>query len=105
MASAIKKCRVCGKEYEACRSANRSAGVFRWQEVACSPECGAVYLQKVEESRGHTAPKRERRRKAIEYIPVECPPTEEILKDIEELEVEIHKNLVELRKMLEENDD
>ena len=28
-----------------------------------------------------------------------------ILKDIEELEVEIHKNLVELRKMLEENDD
>ena len=71
MASAIKKCRVCGKEYEACRSANRSAGVFRWQEVACSPECGAVYLQKVEESRGHTAPKRERRRKAIEYIPVE----------------------------------
>ena len=71
MASAIKKCRVCGKEYEACSSANRSAGVFRWQEVACSPECGAVYLQKVEESRGHTAPKRERRRKAIEHIPVE----------------------------------
>lgn len=35
----------------------------------------------------------------------EYPPTEEILKDIEELEVEIHKNLVELRKMLEENDD
>ena len=29
----------------------------------------------------------------IEYIP-EYPPTEEILKDIEELEVEIHKNLV-----------
>lgn len=31
--------------------------------------------------------------KEIEYIPVEYP-TEEILKDIEELEVEIHKNLV-----------
>ena len=43
--------------------------------------------------------------KEIEYIPVEYPSTEEILKDIEELEVEIHKNLVELRKMLEENDD
>ena len=43
--------------------------------------------------------------KEIEYIPVEYPPTEEILKDMEELEVEIHKNLVELRKMLEENDD
>lgn len=71
MASAIKKCRVCGKEYEACRSANRSAGVFRWQEVACSPECGAVYFQKIEESRGYTVPKRERRRKAVEHIPVE----------------------------------
>ena len=43
--------------------------------------------------------------KEVEYIPVEYPPTEEILKDIEELEVEIRKNLVELRKMLEENDD
>lgn len=52
MASTVKKCRVCGKEYEACRSANRAAGVFRWQEVACSPECGAIYLQRVEESRG-----------------------------------------------------
>lgn len=52
MASAIKKCRVCGKEYEACRSANRVAGVFRWQEVACSPECGSIYLKRINESRG-----------------------------------------------------
>ena len=52
MASAIKVCRVCGGEYEACRSTNRSAGVFRWQEVACSPECGAAYLEKINESRG-----------------------------------------------------
>jgi hypothetical protein len=51
MASAMKKCRICGKAYEACRSANRTAVVFRWQEVACSPECGAMYLQKINESR------------------------------------------------------
>lgn len=51
MASAIKVCRICGKEYEACRSANRTAGVFRWQEVACSPECGTAYLEKINESR------------------------------------------------------
>lgn len=55
MASAIKICRICGKEYEACRSANRSADVFRWQEVACSPECGAAYLKKINESRGLAA--------------------------------------------------
>lgn len=51
MATATKICRVCGKEYEACRSANRAAGVFRWQEVACSPECGRIYLQQIQDSR------------------------------------------------------
>lgn len=51
MVSAIKVCRVCGKEYESCRSANRNAGVFRWQEVACSPECGAIYLDRINKSR------------------------------------------------------
>lgn len=57
MASVKKICRVCGREYEACRSANRTAGVFRWQEVACSPECGMVYLEQIKESRNHTAQK------------------------------------------------
>lgn len=51
-----KVCRVCGKEYEACRSAKTVAGVFRWQEVACSPECGAEYLAKVREARGEISP-------------------------------------------------
>jgi hypothetical protein len=56
MAKAWKTCRVCGKEYEACRSMDRAAGVFRWQEVACSPECGAVYLQQIQASRGTAQP-------------------------------------------------
>ena len=51
MATAIKKCRVCGKPYEACHTVRHIAGVFRWQEVACSPECGSIYLAKIEESR------------------------------------------------------
>ena len=51
MATAIMKCRVCGKAYEACHTLKRIAGVFRWQEVACSPECGSVYLAKIEASR------------------------------------------------------
>lgn len=51
MANTKKTCRVCGKEYEACHSANMPAGVFRWQEVACSPECGEVYMQCVLEAR------------------------------------------------------
>lgn len=70
MASASKVCRVCGKEYEACRSANRNAGVFRWQEVACSPECGTAYLEKINESRNlAAAPKRTARKKEpLQYM-------------------------------------
>lgn len=69
MASAIKKCRVCGKEYEACRSANTVVGVFRWQEVACSPECGMIYLQQVNESRGVSEPqKKNKQKKRTELI-------------------------------------
>ena len=51
MAAATKKCRVCGKTYEVCLAALRNTGVFRWQEVACSPECGSIYLAAIENSR------------------------------------------------------
>lgn len=51
MPKVMKICRVCGKSYEACRTVNKAPGVFRWQEVACSPECGAIYLQKVNDAR------------------------------------------------------
>lgn len=54
MATAMMKCRVCGNEYEACHTLKRIAGVFRWQEVACSPECGSIYLAKIEASRAVT---------------------------------------------------
>lgn len=48
--SSLAKCRVCGKEYKPCRSVVAD-GVFRWQAVSCSPECGAKYLRLIEESR------------------------------------------------------
>lgn len=51
MATATLECRVCGKEYEACRNAKRVDGVFRWQDVACSPEHGATYLDLIRKSR------------------------------------------------------
>ena len=74
MASAMKKCRVCGKEYEACRSANRVAGVFRWQEVACSPECGSIYLKRINESRGVVEPVRKVKHKR-EQVTEEVKPS------------------------------
>lgn len=54
MATAIMKCRVCGKEYEGCRTAKKVDGVFRWKEVACTPECGAIYLDRIRKSRAKT---------------------------------------------------
>ena len=54
MATAILKCRVCGKEYEGCRTAKKVDGVFRWKEVSCSPECGAIYLDRIRKSRAKT---------------------------------------------------
>lgn len=47
-----RKCRVCGKEYEACRTTKNASGGFNWREVACSPECGERYLCSVMEARG-----------------------------------------------------
>lgn len=91
MATAVKRCRVCGKEYEACRSANRAAGVFRWQEVACSPECGSIYLQQINESRGIVdARKKNKHKKPVVAVPVvsELQVAEEILPDEAPAEIE-----------------
>lgn len=60
MPKAVKVCRVCGKQYEACRTAKKNIGVFQWQDVACSPECGAEYLRRVNEAR-NPAPKVEKK--------------------------------------------
>lgn len=81
MAAVKKQCRVCGKEYEACRSLNRTVGVFRWQEVACSPECGSIYLQQINVSRAQaeapaeTVKRGKRRAVAVD----EAAPAEEIV--------------------------
>jgi len=49
----VKKiCKACGKEYEACHTPNPNQ-VFRWFDIACSRECAAEYLRRVEESRSH----------------------------------------------------
>lgn len=51
MPKRTKVCRVCGKTYESCRSIKPGSGVFNWREMCCSPECGQIYFQRVEEAR------------------------------------------------------
>ncbi len=52
MAIITKTCKICGKKYEGCTNAEKYDGVFRYQTVACSPECGAIYLAQIMKSRG-----------------------------------------------------
>lgn len=52
MPKATKVCRVCGNEYEYCHTVRSVAGIFRWQDVACSPDCGIKYLERIRASRG-----------------------------------------------------
>lgn len=49
----IRKCKVCGKEYEYCHTL-RSNTIFRWQDVACCIEHGTEYFAKVAASRGES---------------------------------------------------
>lgn len=50
MAKGFRKCKVCGKEYEYCWT-ERPSTVFRWQDVACCEEHGAIYLKRVLDAR------------------------------------------------------
>lgn len=84
MPDVLKQCRVCGKMYKACRTANIPDGVFRWQDVACSPECGSVYLQRINESRGLAdTKKKDRQKKSVHSVEAEIV-TENIHDDISE---------------------
>lgn len=51
MSKATKICKVCGKEYEYCHTQRKVPGVFRYQDVACCPEHGSIYLSRVIASR------------------------------------------------------
>ena len=48
-----RRCKVCGREYDYCKT-QLSADIFRWQDVACSKEHGALYFARIAESRGET---------------------------------------------------
>lgn len=63
MEKGTRICKICGVEYPYCRT-NRPSEVFRWQDVACCPEHGAMYFDKILESRGEKI--------AEDMEPVEC---------------------------------
>lgn len=44
-------CRVCGKSFVPCNKTSSALGAFNYHAVACSPECGAEYLRRVQTAR------------------------------------------------------
>ena len=44
-------CRVCGKQFVPCNKSSASLGAFNYHSIACSSECGAEYLRRVQEAR------------------------------------------------------
>lgn len=52
IAKVTRICKTCGKEYETCPNARDLNNPYRWQDVACSPECGAKYFYEVLVARG-----------------------------------------------------
>lgn len=51
MADRAIPCRVCGKLFVPCNKSSNALGAFNYREVACSPECGAEYLRRVQAAR------------------------------------------------------
>lgn len=49
--SELLKCKICGKEYDACRTKRSASVSYRWFDVACCEEHGAEYLRQILESR------------------------------------------------------
>lgn len=84
MSKTIFTCRVCGKEYEACRTFKKDTSVFHWRNVACCPEHGAIYLEQIRASRAH---KEEVTTEAVSPITLEL--------SVSELSVDIDDGFVE----------
>lgn len=60
----IRYCKNCGKPYETCHTNKPKTDLFRWQDVACSPECGAAYFAAVLRARGEVPPVAEDKKQA-----------------------------------------
>lgn len=51
MATHTIPCRVCGKMFVPCNKPSVAIGAFNYRSIACSLECGAEYLRRVQAAR------------------------------------------------------
>lgn len=67
-AKETRKCRVCGKDFIPCNKTSADIEAFNYRAVACSQECGNVYLERIIESRKPKEPEKKVAKKKVEII-------------------------------------
>lgn len=78
METGTKICRVCGKEYPCCGGSRpNTSGTFRYKDVACSPECGTIWLERIAASRGEKVQKAVEP-KAVPVMKIEPEPVAQV---------------------------
>lgn len=92
MPQGTRICKVCGKKYPYCKT-NRPSSIFRFQDVACSPECGSIYFAQIEKSRSKNKVSKKTSSKAKKSAKVESPVIEDLSKDSEEGNKSLSENL------------
>nr|DAG55814.1 MAG TPA: hypothetical protein [Caudoviricetes sp.] len=85
MAKVIKQCRICGKNYEYCHSCRKGDITFRWQEVACSPECGRMYFDQILRERGQLPPLSAQSTPPLSHITDTLIDDEDIIEEFEDI--------------------
>lgn len=63
-----RKCRVCGKDFIPCNKTSADIEAFNYRAVACSQECGNIYLKRIIESRKPKEPEKKVAKKKVETI-------------------------------------
>ena len=56
MAVATRICKICGSEYEYCRTERNVPNLNRWQDVACCVDHASEYFARVEAARAASSP-------------------------------------------------
>lgn len=64
-----RPCKVCGKLYTPCADCENDKSAFHWRTVACSPECGKKYFEKVMKARNRVKGKKEVKKTLITADP------------------------------------
>ena len=99
MPKVMKVCKNCGKEYEACHTPN--PGIFRWRDVACSPECAQAYFHAVAVARGEIIDD-EFQPNSKKAEPVKAEPIVEVEKPVE---AKPEEPAIEARSAFSRNDE